>query len=415
MGDARAASAISWPVVAGIAIAQLVAWGTLYYAFAVIVQPMSAELGWSKAGANGAISVGLAIAGLCAFPVGRWIDARGGRGVMILGAALALLMLLLWSQVHELWQLYAVWVGIGVASAMVLYEPAFAVVARLIGSNYRRVIAAIAIVGGLASTVYIPLTDALVDNLGWRQALLVLACIMIPVCIGVPLLLLPRHGAASVAVDMPNIHRESPILAKAIRTPVFWLLVASFVAFALLYTSLLFHLIPILKERGFGETSVIALYAMIGPSQVAGRVVLFALEKRLSISAFGLLATALPVLALLMLINLVPGSTLAVGFPIAFGIGMGIKTVVQATAAPEFLGRAQYGALQGAITLPSQLAQAAAPFLAALIFEVAGSYDLVLRMLLACAVVSAVAFAAAIWLAGQRKRETEMASNKPRS
>ena len=96
--DARVASTgISWPIVIGIAVAQLIAWGTLYYAFAVISRPMGDELGWSKAEVNGALSVGLAVAGLSAYPIGRWIDRHGGRGLMIGGAILASFMLCLWS------------------------------------------------------------------------------------------------------------------------------------------------------------------------------------------------------------------------------------------------------------------------------------------------------------------------------
>jgi hypothetical protein len=42
-----------------------------------------------------------------------------------------------------------------------------------------------------------------------------------------------------------------------------------------------------------------------------------------------------------------PGSPLLYVFAIFYGGGMGIKTIVQATAGPEFLGREGYGALQG--------------------------------------------------------------------
>src|SRR5262245_40833477 len=107
-----------WVRILALAFSQLVAWGTLYYAVAVIIGPMGAETGWTKTQMNGALSVGLAVNGTFTYFIGRWIDAYGGRGLMVGGALLGAISLVLWSWVAELWQLYAVWVFIGIASAM---------------------------------------------------------------------------------------------------------------------------------------------------------------------------------------------------------------------------------------------------------------------------------------------------------
>ena len=121
------ASSVPWARVFALALSQLVAWGTLYYAFAVVSGPMGFEMGWTKAQMNGALSVGLGMCGFTAFGVGRWIDKHGGRNLMAAGAVLGALALALWSQVAALWQLYAVWILMGLAAAMTLYEAAFAI------------------------------------------------------------------------------------------------------------------------------------------------------------------------------------------------------------------------------------------------------------------------------------------------
>jgi hypothetical protein len=185
--------------------------------------------------------------------------------------------------------------------------------------------------------------------------------------------------------------------------PVYWLLVASFVSFALFYTALLFNLVPMLGERGFTTGQAVAVYAVIGPSQVAGRIVLLAMERRLTATVAGIVATMLPVAALLILGTAAPGSLSAYAFAVAFGAGMGIKTIVQATAAPEFLGREGYGALQGSIMTPIYAAQAASPFAAAMIWQIGGGYHVLERVLLLAALASAVAFALAALLAAARK------------
>ena len=391
-----------WPLVLALALAQLVAWGTFYYAFAILMTPMGAELGWSKAEMNGALSLGLAVTGLASFGAGRWIDRRGGRALMTLGSLVGAVLLVLWSQITQLWQLYAIWVCIGAVCATILYDPVFAVVARAFAADYRRAITTITLLGGLASTVFIPATQGLVEILGWRHALLALALIELPICAGIPWILLRGRETTAAATAAATEDRHAGVVRRAMRQPVYWLLMASFVSFALFYTALLFNLVPLLREGGFTTGQAVAVYACIGPSQVAGRIVLLALERRLTATVAGVVATALPVGALIILGAAAPGSLAVYVFAVAFGAGMGIKTIVQATAAPEFLGRAGYGALQGSIMTPVYAAQAASPFAAAMIWQFGGGYDLVERVLLLCAVISAAAFALAAFLASRQ-------------
>jgi Sugar phosphate permease len=120
-----------WTLVWALSAAQLVSWGALYYSFSLFVVPMEAELGWSRNALNGALSLGLLTAGVSAFAVGTWIDRRGGRALMTFGSALGAAMLAAWSRVESLVAFYAIWMGLGLALAATLYEPAFTVLTRL--------------------------------------------------------------------------------------------------------------------------------------------------------------------------------------------------------------------------------------------------------------------------------------------
>ena len=383
-----------WGMVSALALAQLVAWGTLFYAFAIVSEAMGVELGWSKAEMSGALSLGLGVTGIAAYGVGRWIDRRGGRPLMVTGAALGALLLVLWSQVTELWQLYAVWAGIGLASAMALYDPVFAVVARALPTHYRRAITTITLLGGLASTVFIPLTHLLVESLGWRDALIALALIELPLCAGIPWLLLRGRetGKLPAAAHAAN----HGVVRRAMRHPTFWLLAVSYVGAALFQTSVLFNLVPMLGELGFTTAEAVAAYAFIGPSQVLGRIALLTLERHLTTTVAGLAGTIPPLIGMAALSLAAPSSALVFGFAIAFGLGMGIKTIVQATAAPELLGRDGYGALQGAILTPVHVAHAVAPFAAAMIWQLGGGYHVVEQVLVLIASISAIAFILAV-------------------
>jgi hypothetical protein len=350
-------------------------------------------MSWSSPAINGALSAGLAATGFASFFAGRVIDAYGGRALMTAGSIASALLLLAWSQVAELWQLYAVWIAMGATFSCVLYEPVFAVMARELKDDYRRGIITITLLGGLASTAFIPLTQFLVDISDWRQALVVLAAIQIPFGILIHWFVL---GSSSGTVAVTKATVPAGRVRKAIVTPVFWLLALSYGAHAFMFTGLTFHIIPLLIERGFALPMIIAAYTLVGPFQVIGRIVVFTLEKRIDVRFAGLMGTSLPVVGLVLLMLATPGSALIYFFAIFYGAGMGIKTIVQATAAPEFLGREGYGALQGTFAGINYAIQAATPFALALLWSVMGGYDQVIWVLFAGAALSALAFIGAL-------------------
>src|SRR5262249_29489045 len=149
-------------------------WGTLFYAFSLFVVPMHESLGWSRSLLNGALSLGLLSTGIVALPVGAWIDRHDGRSVMTLGSLPVGLLLLAWAHAATTWVFYLLWLLLGVSMAGVFSEPAFAVIMAAFGPDYRRGITALTLVGGFASTVFMPVTQLLITAVGWRHALLVL-------------------------------------------------------------------------------------------------------------------------------------------------------------------------------------------------------------------------------------------------
>jgi len=168
--------------IAGLGLGQIASWGTLYYSFALIAERMGHDLGLSKREVYGAATIGLLIASFTAYPVGIVIDRGYSRAIMTVGAGLASLLLLLWSQIASLWPLYPLLAGVGLAQAMSLYDPAFAVVAWRYGSDARRGITALTLWGGFASTVFVPLIQWLLNTMDWRSTLVVLGLINIGLC-----------------------------------------------------------------------------------------------------------------------------------------------------------------------------------------------------------------------------------------
>jgi len=392
-----------WTLVWGLALGQLVSWGSFYYAFSLFVVPMERDLGWGRDALNGALSLGLLISGLVAFPIGSWIDGHGGRAIMTAGSALGTALLCLWSQTSSLLVFYAIWIGLGMVLGATLYEPAFVVLTRSFPLNFRNRITALTLVGGFASTVYIPLTSLFIERLGWRHALIALALTNLLIALPIHGLLLPgwdRSRRESVTPFVGGKDAERNSMRRALRHPVFWGLALSFTAYYATFTALTFHLIPLLTERGISAATIVGAYAVIGPGQVAGRVILLAIPGGFSSAVAGRIAVlALPI-AVLLLIAFPQSVEMLFLFAMLYGVGNGILTIVRGTVVPDLMWREGYGAINGALAFPSNVARAAAPFGAALVWNI-GGYAAVLWTVLAGALVAAMAF----WFAASRTRE----------
>jgi len=165
----------AWGIVGALSVTETVSWGILYYAFAVFLLPMQQELGYSAAQLAGAFSLALLVSAVAGIAVGRHLDRRGPRALMTAGSITGVVLVLAWSQVHGLAAFYLLWAGIGVVMAAVLYEPAFVVLAKWFSEpgERRRAMTAMTLVAALASFIFLPLAQALIDAHGWRDALVI--------------------------------------------------------------------------------------------------------------------------------------------------------------------------------------------------------------------------------------------------
>jgi MFS family permease len=359
--------------------------------------PMEQELGWSKTDLNGALSLGLLMAGLFTLPIGRWIDRRGGRAIMLTGSIAGGALLLLWAGVTDLVAFYAIWMAMGITLSATLYEPAFAVLTIRLGPHYRRAITSMTLVGGFASTVFIPLTQILIEEFGWRPALVVLGLMNLTICVAIHWVMLrpaaePEGGASKPAP--PAAGEDSP-LRRAIRTKAFWGLMVAYAGYGAAFTSLTFHLIPMLTESGMDMKTIVLLMAVVGPMQVAGRLMLLALGNRLAARHVGMLSLVMQPFAVLLLI-LLPMSTASVAaFACLYGMSNGMMTIVRGTIVPELLGRKGYGTINGALAFPAMAVRAVAPAIAAFVWTLSGGYGGVLWLLFAVYCAAAAAFVVA--------------------
>ncbi len=309
---------------------------------------------------------------------------------------LAVLLLALLSRVGSVWALYAIYVGFGLAMSATLYPPAFAVVTQAFGAGYRRAITVVTLFGGFASTVFWPLTTWLVELLGWRDAVLALAGINLLLCVPIHLLLPPAPRRASVP---SSAHPSALGACEARRSPGFYALSMSFIGHAVVIAAISVHLLSMLTARGLSAAEAATLAALVGPMQVAGRVVELAISRRASAVAVGRLVTWLLPLSMILLwaaADLREIGLLLVLFAALYGVGNGTMTIVRGAVPAELYGRAHYGEISGALNGPSLVAGAAAPLLASMLLTALGDYQRVLLVLAALGGLGAVSFAVAV-------------------
>jgi len=383
-----------WKIVYLLAFTQIVSWGSLYYAFAIVAGDIQRETGWRTEVVFGAFSWSLLVAGLASTPSGMLIDRIGGRIVMALGSVFAGLGMAGIGSAHSIGLYFLSWSAVGAGMAMVLYEAAFATINREFLLGPRKAISVLTLFGGLASTVFWPLTLKLNGMVGWRDTFLIYGAIHLALCAPLHAMLrsggrrrLPAPGADTV---------RHYTLHEALRDPAFWKLAVAFSANMFVFSALSVHLIPLLQRFGHSAATAVLVSALIGPMQVAGRIGELAFARHVRPQTVGKLTFALLPAGLLALLFLGEHRYAVAAFCMLYGVSNGVLTIVRGTVPQTLFGRENYGAISGALAGPSMIAKAAGPLAAAAIVQAAPEPAWLLGFLLGVALVSLACFLAAV-------------------
>jgi MFS family permease len=343
-------------VVAALGSAQTVGWASSYYIPAVLAAPMAASFGLSAVWVFGAFSMAMVVSAMVGPWAGARIDRLGGRGVLMLSnlifaAGLALLALAPSAPV-----MFVGWAVIGLGMGIGLYEAAFATLAGIYGRDARGPITGITLIAGFASTVGWPLSGLMLAHWGWREACLGWA--LVHLCLALPLNALLPRGTEHIPASAPTLPEPEgsapPRLALA-------LLAFVFAATWFNSTAMAAHLPGLLQAAGASTAMAIAAGALIGPAQVAARVLEFGLLRRFHPLASARLAAAAHPVAAVCLLTF--GGPAAYAFAILHGAGNGILTIAKGTLPLALFGATGYGQRLGWLNAPARLLQAAAPLI----------------------------------------------------
>lgn len=366
-------------LICGLVVTRIIGWGTTFYALAVLARDIQRDLRLDATLVFGGVTLLLLTGAALGPAVGKRLDIHGTRGAMCIGALFCAGGLVLLAMAQGPVSYLSSWVVIGIGHAFSLANVGSVTVAQLMGERTRRVIGLMMLATGLSSTVFWPLTALLTAAYGWRATVLVFAALQIVIVLPI-YAMVPRKSKPATQPNPMKLESkaEGGRLAPAQRRAAFCLVAAIFSASGLISWGLPLHLIDLLRNGGMGQAEAVGLAALSGPATLLARLVDATVGDRFPVEKTALVGLLLGPLSLLLLI-IAPGLPLAAAaFVICFSAAMGVISVARATLPLALFGRSGFGGLMGRLTVPQNLAFAAAPLLfAAMIAQFGRDWALV--------------------------------------
>ena len=358
-----------------------IAYASTYYLLAILAKDMAQSLGLAASTVFLAFSAALLVSAALGPIAGRLVDHYGGQIVLASTSLVFAAGLSALSAAQGPWSLFAAWMLIGVAMSSGFYEAAFSTLVRFYGTSARPAITGITLIAGFASTVGWPLTTWLNLEFGWRGACLAWAAIHLLVALPLNLLLPSSVAARSSAATLAISSEASSAASSAASSPppaavtaapsTSWLLALVFGVTWFISTAMAAHLPQLLQANGVGLASAIVFASLVGPAQVAGRLLEYGLLRNASpLVSARIASTAHAAGALIFLAMGVPAGVV---FTVLHGAGNGVMTIANGTLPLFFFGPSGYGARQGRLMMPARFAQALAPFVFGLAIEQFGA------------------------------------------
>lgn len=369
MPDAK--NAISLATISALGLTQIIGYGTLYYSFSILAPGMAEDLGVTSEQVFGVFSVSLFVGGLSAPVIGRQMDKVGAATVLTVGSLLSALTLALcaWSPSVAVFALAIVLMEI--SSGMVQYQAAFAALVESDPRTAPRSITYLTLIGGFASTIFWPISTALMEYLSWREIYLMFAALNLFVCMPLHFWMMRKGKAAIASGTIRERERVIGAIPPEARRGAMVVVSSAFAILGFTLASILAHMVPMLGNLGLG-TAAVVIGSLFGPAQVLSRLINMIFGTRLSPPVLAVISAALMVTGIVILG--VSGSWLpgAVAFAICLGLGSGINSIAQGSLPLYLFGSDGYGAITGKMAAARLALGAAAPVVFAMAMEQLG-------------------------------------------
>ena len=363
----------AWTPIVGLGLVTITSYGSWFYAYGVLIDPIAADTGWSQTTLGAIFAAAQLISGLGATAGGRLLDRLGARAVFLVLAVAGAGPMMLSSVMPGAFGFGVGWsIGAGVTGALGFYHVTTATAARVGPSTPASSIAVLTIIGALASPIYIPTTAWLVTRIDWRPTVRLLA-------------ILVAAGALVAAQSIPpgteRRHGETPSQsgAAAIRlaiqsSAVRHMLLAVF-ASGIAYGIVLVYQVPIMVAAGLSLTTAATVAGARGFFQLGGRIGLGKVVAKTGARPALVWAYGMALVGSLLL--LASGRlAAAIGFAVLAGVSLGAVSPLQAIYGEELYEAADLGTLLGVQQGLIGIGGALGPLAAGILVDSTGSHTI---------------------------------------
>jgi MFS family permease len=396
------------------------------FSFGVFYVAILGEYGWGRGETAGAYSLAMIVHACFALVTGFLIDRFSPRRLFPLGAALLFLGLIAASRIHTIWHLYLCFgVLIAVGINIIGFGPHMALIPRWFVQK-RGLASGLALAGiGMGALVISPLTEIVIEFMGWRSAFLILAGIIL--CVIIPATaLFQRHSPAEVGQYPDGVYlqtgvkdtaqRESPpqmdrpesppqnwTFGAALRTGAFWWIGVVVFSHGFSANMLLVHQAVHVVDSGFSQMLAASLLGLVGLLMSAGGIFFGFLSDRVGREVSFTLGSSSAILGLLLFLFVQDTSApwMLYAFTILYGLGQGGLGPIYSSTMGDFFAGPSLGRIIATLSIEYGLGGALGAYMGGYFYDRMGSYFVPFLLSLACISLGILG----IWMAAPRHRK----------
>lgn len=376
--------------------------GVSFWAFGFYVAPLEREFGWTRAEVSLGFSAALLVSGMSGPLVGRFIDTRGPRSAILVGAVLTALSYLLLATTNSLWQWYVYSAVNAVVRQLMFFIPFMSLISRWF--DRRRGIA-VSILGtgfSLGGFIVVPVVGLSMESLGWRATLAASGAAVALVFLPVGLFVV-RNTPAEMGVSPDGAQEadgtastprtiEGVTLGEALRSPLFWALSLGFMLFFYGMFGWLVHQVPFYESIGLTRGEAATIVSATAALSIGTRLLVGMVADRIVRFELVVVALALTLLAAMVTLS-VSTAPAAIGiFLVLWVIGTAGGPMVESLLLTRAFGVKHFATILGSVVVVETVGQILSPTVAGAIYDATGSYDLALLMFIGTFTAAAAMF-----------------------
>lgn len=387
--------------------------GIGFFSFPVFLKFIEADMHWGRDSLSKAVAISALAAGFSTPAVGYVVDRFGPRAVMMPGAAVLSISFVFLSRINTIYQLYMLFLAIGIGMAAATILPCQTLVSRWFETKRGRAMGIVTVANGLGGMVWMPVSNSLIEAVGWRNAYEILGIII--AAVSLPLIwfiirssprsmglavdgeprLSPEAGASAMEKRIPAGEEQGYTIREGLGTTSFWLIFCAMFLVVFATSGFTLHVVAFLSDSGLSSGGAAAVWSATLGVSIGGRFLFGFLSEKHQKRYFASVADVSRTLSLLLLmlfaLQMAPRAAAVVQLVIVYGLAQGCGAVINPLLVSETFGVKAFGKLMGLLGIPYTIGMALGPWLGGHLFVSRSNYNVAFGVFAAAFLFAGVA------------------------